>query len=347
MESDFLKKLVQEYKIIKNPTFTNLTHRSQNSDAFTYNNGLLYQKDRPGTYPISQTITMPADFSASDRYNFTYTIKGTNPGSYTSALKVQIGSAIAVDGRNQDTIQYGTNRFDNAHIGQETTTDRIIEGNALTSSSKIELIGGSTNCTRGVCWGGVTDFLIKKVSLKKVYQKVTFVKQTDETFPTSLQDQIVAYGSTAESPTLQPTKALHRFDCWTKDNNTCFDFSTPITEDTTLHAKRIKQHTVTFQKEIQGTRTQINQKIVDKGSRLSFDNISTPSESNYTFLGWFLDDQKLDLTNLPVVSSDITITAKFQPQDTTAPQVDNQDLYLFESQPISNIKLQASDQDNI
>ena len=290
---------------------------------------------------------MPADFSASDRYNFTYTIKGTNPGSYTSALKVQIGSAIAVDGRNQDTIQYGTNRFDNAHIGQETTTDRIIEGNALTSSSKIELIGGSTNCTRGVCWGGVTDFLIKKVSLKKVYQKVTFKKQTDETFPTLLQDQIVAYGSTAESPTLQPTKALHRFECWTKDNNTCFDFNTPITEDTTLHAKRIKQHTVTFQKEINGTLTQIDQKIVDKGSRLSFDNISTPSESNYTFLGWFLDNQKLDPTNLPVVSSDITITAKFQPQDTTAPQVDNQDLYLFESRPISNIKLQASDQDNI
>jgi hypothetical protein len=189
--------------------------------------------------------------------------------------------------------------------------------------------------------------LIKKVSLKKVYQKVTFEKQSDETFPTPLQDQIVAYGSTADRPTLKPTKDLHRFECWTKDNNTCFDFNTPITEDTTLHAKRIKQHTVTFQKEINGNLTQIAQKIVDKGSKLSFDNISTPSESNYTFLGRFLDNQKLDLTNLPVVSSDITITAKFQPQDTTAPQVDNQDLYLFESQPISNIKLQASDQDNI
>jgi|GEM_PF-3920712 hypothetical protein len=83
---------------------------------------------------------MPADFSTSDRYNFAYTIKGTNPGSYTSALKVQIGSTIAVDGRNQDTIHYGTNRFDNAHIGPETTTDHIIEGNTLTASSKIELI---------------------------------------------------------------------------------------------------------------------------------------------------------------------------------------------------------------
>ena len=290
---------------------------------------------------------MPADFSASDRYHFTYTIQGINPGGHTSALKVQIGSAIVVDGRNQNTIQYGTNRFDNAHIGQATTTDRIIEGNTLTPSPKLELIGGvATTCFRGICGGGVTDFLIKSVSLKKVYQKISFQQENDEIFPATLQDQIVTYGSTADRPTPQPTKALHRFECWTKDSNTCFDFNTPITENTTLHAKRIKQHTVTFQKEIQGTRTQINQKIVDKGSRLSFDNISTPSESNYTFLGWFLDDQKLDLTNLPVVSSDITITAKFQPQDTTAPQVDNQDLYLFESQPISNIKLQASDQDN-
>jgi hypothetical protein len=188
--------------------------------------------------------------------------------------------------------------------------------------------------------------LVKTISLKKIYQKVTFEKQTDETFSIPLQDQIVAYGSTAESPTSQPTKDHYLFECWTKDNNTCFDFNTPITEDTTLHAKRKRQYTVTFQKEINGNLTQIAQKTVNEGDKLSFDNISTPSESNYTFLGWFLDAQKLDLTNLPAVSSDITITAKFQPQDTTAPQVDNQDLYLFESQPISNIKLQASDQDN-
>ena len=291
---------------------------------------------------------MPADFSASDRYHFTYTIQGINPGGHTSALKVQIGSAIVVDGRNQNTIQYGTNRFDNAHIGQATTTDRIIEGNTLTPSPKLELIGGvATTCFRGICGGGVTDFLIKSVSLKKVYQKISFQQENDEIFPATLQDQIVAYGSTAESPTPQPTKALHRFECWTKDSNTCFDFNTPITENITLHAKRIKQHIVTFQKEINGNLTQIAQKTVDKGSRLSFDNIPTPSESNYTFLGRFLDNQKLDSTNLPVVSSDITITAKFQPQDTTAPQVNDQNLYLFESRPISNIKLQASDQDNI
>ena len=343
----------KDWEIINNPTFEHLTNRRLTANGFNYdqNNKGLRNSWYKENAKLTQELTL-TDFNPSDKYYLFYSIKWVQGWENQNRFKITLWNKALMNlNKNPDPEDWWVFRFDKNHIGQEKTKTFEIIGqdikNYINNKHLIIALESIHNNNNRRPRSSVTQFLVKTISLKKVYQKITFEKQTDETFPTPLQDQIVAYGSTADRPTLQPTKDLHRFECWTKDNNTCFDFSTQITEDTTLHAKRIKQHTVTFQKEIQGTRTQINQKIVDKGSRLSFDNISTPSESNYTFLGWFLDNQKLDLTNLPVVSSDITITAKFQPQDTTAPQVDNQDLYLFESQPISNIKLQASDQDNI
>ena len=343
----------KDWEIINNPTFEHLTNRTLTANGFNYdqNNKGLRNSGYKENAKLTQELTL-TDFNPSDKYYLFYSIKWVQGWENQNRFRITLWNKALMNlNKNPDPEDWWVFRFDKNHIGKEKTKTFEIIGqdikNYINNKHLIIALESIHNNNNRRPRSSVTQFLVKTISLKKVYQKITFEKQTDETFPTPLQDQIVAYGSTADRPTLQPTKDLHRFECWTKDNNTCFDFSTPITEDTTLHAKRIKQHTVTFQKEIQGTRTQIAQKIVDKGSRLSFDNISTPSESNYTFLGWFLDDQKLDPTNLPVVSSDITITAKFQPQDTTAPQVDNQDLYLFESRPISNIKLQASDQDNI
>lgn len=59
----------------------------------------------------------------------------------------------------------------------------------------------------------------------------------------AVKNQTVASGNTADEPTA-PTKTGYTFDGW-YDGDTKFDFTTPITEDTTLTAKWLKNPTYT------------------------------------------------------------------------------------------------------
>ena len=100
------------------------------------------------------------------------------------------------------------------------------------------------------------------------------------------ESQTVGIGGTATKP-VDPTKSKYTFDYWYKSNDasqTEFNFSTAITENTTLKAKwkPVKQ-TVTF---ISNGGSPVEQKSVDYGSQVT--QPSNPTKEGAQFKEWMI-----------------------------------------------------------
>ncbi|GBU24202.1 hypothetical protein R83H12_00830 [Fibrobacteria bacterium R8-3-H12] len=125
------------------------------------------------------------------------------------------------------------------------------------------------------------------------------------------QSQSVNYNSTASIPTPQPTRTGYDFDSWD------FNFSTPITKDTTIMAKwKIKTYTVLFNS---GGGSTVPSQIVNHNSTASIP-APPPTRAGYSFDGWDFDFSTLITENITVNAKGwtiITYNITYTPNDGT------------------------------
>ena len=132
----------------------------------------------------------------------------------------------------------------------------------------------------------------------------------------SFADQTIEYGGTIDTDKLTiPEVEGYTFDGWYTTNDTHstkFDFSTPITGDTTVYAKwTANDYYVSFVTEHGDPPTSQNVKY--NGTA---DDPGTLTEEGYTFDGWYTDDTyttKFDFTK--PITSNTTVYAKWTAKD--------------------------------
>ena len=123
--------------------------------------------------------------------------------------------------------------------------------------------------------------------------------------------QEVEYGLTATKPA-DPTLKGYTFAFWylgeDEQNATAYDFDTPVTENITLTAKwNINKYTVAFNTD-GGTPVPPAQEV-EYG--LTATEPAAPEKTGYTFDGWYLDEAEEPFDFDTIITSDITLTAKW------------------------------------
>ena len=132
-------------------------------------------------------------------------------------------------------------------------------------------------------------------------QKQFFTVTFDTNGGSGIVSQKIENGKTVIRPE-DPAKDGYTFIGWYNDESE-FDFSSPITSDLTLKAKWEKKVSVTFDYNGAGSNFEI---MVDKGSLVTSRNASW---TKHKFLGWYNGDTLFDFST-PIIS-DITLTAKW------------------------------------
>ncbi len=158
------------------------------------------------------------------------------------------------------------------------------------------------NKTITVTYGG------KKTTFKISVQNQGFILTYDYNYEgsTSTTDNIVK-GKTATEPDA-PTRSGYTFYAWYADADCTskFDFSTPITADTTIYAcwkdDTKTYYEVTFDLNYYGVVPQTYTQIVESGATAK--TLTDPSRDEYTFNGWYTDE-----SGTASFSADTAITA--------------------------------------
>ena len=128
--------------------------------------------------------------------------------------------------------------------------------------------------------------------------------------------QVLGANGIAVAPK-DPTRDEYRFDGWYKDADLTekFDFSEIITSDTTLYAKWVVVHTVSFNSNGGSSRSAIT---VDTSS--TAEKPRTPTRYGFDFIGWYEDEnltKEFDFSN--PITKDITLYAKWTPEASEIP----------------------------
>ncbi|MBQ9205702.1 MAG: leucine-rich repeat protein [Treponema sp.] len=155
------------------------------------------------------------------------------------------------------------------------------------------------------------------------YYTVTFLSNGGS--DVSPKEQAVASGKLATKPQ-DPTREGNTFLGWYKDGKTIFDFSTPITENTTLIAQwkaqsdgtdPIEQFSIKFDTAgIAGSdesTLKLSELIVDSGTSISQNDLPelTYIISGYEFAGWYFDGEYTKPFAQFTVTKSVTLYAKF------------------------------------
>jgi len=227
----------------------------------------------PQTIEHEQTATKPADPTRNDydfvqwelpvgmEYNFNTPVTGNItltakwiPKKYTVTFNSGEGSPIS-----PQTTEHG-----------KTATKPTNPTRANYDFMQWELpVGTEYNFSTPVT-GNIT--LTAKWALKKY--TVTFNSNSGS----PVNPQTIEYGLTATKPATNPTRAGYRFDEWD------FNFTTPITKDTTIVAKWIaEEYNIIFDPQ-GGTPSRASQMAT---YALPVDSLPTATRTGYTLDGWY------------------------------------------------------------
>jgi len=116
-------------------------------------------------------------------------------------------------------------------------------------------------------------------------------------------------GQTVPAPFFAPAKERHLFSDWYTDETGCtqFDFETPITSDTTIYARWLSAHTVTFNT---NGGNSIEPRTVAHGSTIGWVHAE---REGFSFNGWFSDPALENSWSIStdIVTFDITLYANW------------------------------------
>jgi uncharacterized repeat protein (TIGR02543 family) len=163
--------------------------------------------------------------------------------------------------------------------------------------------GGGRSANGG---GGGSGIVIVAYDSGVTMRTVTF----DSNGGSPVSSQIVPDGSTATQPTPAPTRTGYTFVEWSSDIGltSAFNFSSPITADTTLYAKWLANWTVTF--DSNGGSSVPAQSITPGGTATQ--PTPAPTRTGYTFVEWSSD---IGLTTAfsfsNPITADLTLYAKW------------------------------------
>lgn len=127
---------------------------------------------------------------------------------------------------------------------------------------------------------------------------------------TAIDPQTVEYKESATKPAADPTLPGYSFGGWYADEDCtkAFDFSMPITDNTTVYAQwKINQYKVIFNAD---NNTDPSSVTVDHGKTVS--EPAKPVKTGFTFMGWFLDGATSAYDFSTPVTADITLTAQWK-----------------------------------
>ena len=153
-----------------------------------------------------------------------------------------------------------------------------------------------------------------------VKQRRTITFTTNTTTPDKIDDQSVYDGYLVTEPT-DPTKEHYTFDGWYKDGDSKdskYDFSTPVSGNLHLYANWIPEtYVIKFDVNGHGLDTAPGD-IKDVAYSSTFKKPADPTETGYTFIGWYTDKDCTDGNKFdfdaPVTSDtyEITLYAKWE-----------------------------------
>ncbi len=227
----------------------------------------------------------------------------------------RITNAITIYAHWKEIFQVTFNSFNDAGEATMNTVD-VIDGNILTAEQKPSEsrnghnFGGwytTEDFTEGTEFNLTTDAITANTILYAKWTKKTFTVTFDAQNGAATTSATVNWNETVSKPD-NPTKTGYRFlEKWLDEDGNEFDFTTPITENITLHAAWIETHTVTFNKN-NGDAAMI--RIVDHESTVSRPN--TPSWNGHEFVDWYTTaDFARQFVFTTEITEDITLYAKW------------------------------------
>ena len=236
------------------------------------------------------------------------------------------------DATGANVVAHVTGDEDAELTDQHYYPDGVNENDVVEVETRTGMLTGSNTTQLGVNWEWVfeeskfqdtIDTMVGNTSDGKVEYGLYVVCEEVEVKTVTFKMQggtmdgqeevTVEVGTTVDRPTPDPVRPNYRFKGWYCDPSCTqpFDFSQPITEDTTLYAGWVRVYTVSF--EMDGGTPAEEAQTVDEGS-MATHPAHNPTRDGYVFAGWYSDAACTESYgfNTPV-TSDMTIYAKWSP----------------------------------
>ena len=242
-----------------------------------------------------------------------------------SAIIALIGFGVAGCDNGSGPLAQHTVTF-NTHGGSVVQSQTVEEGQRATmpaapTRADHNFVGWFTAQTGGTQF----DFNTPITGPTTVHAQWEPVQQTPSlhivTFNThggnTVTSQEVPHGETATRPETDPTRANHNFVNWFTDetDGTPFNFDTPITVPTTIHARWIAVHTVNF--DTHSSTFPMPDQHVEHGQRATRP-ATNPTRAEYVFIDWFTAEtggEPFDFDT--AITADTTIHAQWFETTTT------------------------------
>lgn len=255
-----------------------------NAPTLTLN---IYQNSDSNTGTYSLVMKRPGRVTSSDQKEFSVTINGT---------KVKSGTTL-IGGVGDLHITSGSWSVAKNPNGQTT-------------------FSFSFYCELGLTWSGhQTGNASGNGSTTIYYPKATYTVTYDANGGSNApSSQTKTYGTTLKLSSTIPTRTGYTFQGWSTANDNTVEYrpgnNYTANSNITLYAVwKLNIYTVTFdcaEGNISGN--QIQTKQVNHGSKIG--TLPIPVRNNYTFLGWYLNDTKIDENY--TVTQNITFIAKWK-----------------------------------
>lgn len=271
---------------------------------------------RGGSAVDSQTVDIggkavkPATDPTRTGYNFTQWCS-----NYAATIAFNFDTVI-----NEDTTIYAAwSRITAVTVTFDTDGGSYVPPQSVEPENKVVKPDNPTkdNCVFGGWYTDAEcttefDFSQNITSSITLYAKFTqsyFNVTFDANGGSAVEKQTVIGGGTATIPE-QPTKDGYTFAFWCTDSGATneFDFTTPITEDTTLYARWVlNQYTVAFDS---NGGSSVQSQSVEHGKLVVFPIM--PTKTNYSFFMWCKDKYlEEEFSFSTPVTSDLTLYARW------------------------------------
>ncbi|RKN82014.1 InlB B-repeat-containing protein [Paenibacillus ginsengarvi] len=270
--------------------------------------------------PIAGDMTLYANWTTDNKYAVTF---NSNGGTAVSGQMVSSGNLATKPADPTKTGHTFGAWYADESLAQEFDFDTLITGNTTLHAKWIAnpytvtfvTYGGTPVSVQSVTYGStalapadpvksgylfggwyvdaglLTAFsfstpITDNIALHAKWAEETYSVSFDSDGGTAVSSVTAAYNSTAVAPA-DPVKSGYLFGGWYVDAgfSTAFSFTTPITDDITLHAKwTAETYTVSFDS---GGGTAVSSLQVSYNSLAS--EPDAPTKAGYTFAGWYTD----------------------------------------------------------